>query len=107
MRCPKCGAFMEEGKDVCLMCGVNVKTYVPETNMNNSFGNGDSAFGSGNDFRNPNIGGFNRNNVNNNDYKNASYAPLKNEDKDIFDFAEDVEYGLRELMEIKNNKGDR
>jgi len=29
------------------------------------------------------------------------------EDKDIFDFAEDVEYGLRELMEIKNNKGDR
>lgn len=27
------------------------------------------------------------------------------EDKDIFDFAEDVEYGLRELIEVAINKG--
>lgn len=28
------------------------------------------------------------------------------EDKDIFDYAEDVEYGLEELMEITINKGE-
>ena len=27
------------------------------------------------------------------------------QDKDIFDFAEDVEYGLRELIEVAINKG--
>ncbi len=28
-------------------------------------------------------------------------------DKDVFDYAEDVEYGLKELMEITVNKGER
>lgn len=86
MRCPKCGAFMEDGKDVCLMCGTNVNTYVPDNNMNHTFGSGNSAFGSGNDFRNVDRGGFNKSNGSSRtDYKNASYAPVKKEDKDIFD----------------------
>ena len=33
------------------------------------------------------------------DFCNECYS-----DKDIFDYAEDVEYGLRELMEISNAK---
>lgn len=33
------------------------------------------------------------------DFCNECYS-----DKDIFDYAEDVEYGLRELMEISNSK---
>lgn len=91
MRCPKCGAFMEDGKDVCFMCGVNVKTYVPDNRMNNSgfspTPNNNANFGSGNDFRNQNVGGFSQpvQQSNFNDYKKASFAPLKNEDKDIFD----------------------
>ena len=60
MRCPKCGAFMEEGKDVCFMCGVNVRTYVPQNNnmnFNNGYNNNnvDPAFGSGANFNNGNL----------------------------------------------------
>lgn len=86
MRCPKCGAFMEDGKDICLMCGTNVKNYVPDQDNGNPFSKGDNTFGSGNDFMNPNMGGFNRNNSSNkNEYKNVTYAPIKNEEKDFFD----------------------
>lgn len=87
MRCPKCGAFMEEGKNICPMCGTNAATYVPDNNMN-SFGNSNnSAFGSGNDFRSPNTSSFSPMGNNNrfNDYRNVDYSPIKNEDKDIFD----------------------
>lgn len=87
MRCPKCGAFMEEGKTVCQMCGTNVNEYVPNQGFNNfSSPNRDANFGSGNDFRNPSIGtNFQRPVSNFNDYKKAELAPLKDEDKDIFD----------------------
>ncbi len=89
MRCPKCGAFMEDGKNVCLMCGVDVTTYIPESNMGGNKFNGDSAFGSGNDFRSPNTSSYspmgNNNNNRFNDYRKADYSPVKNEDKDIFD----------------------
>lgn len=87
MRCPKCGAFMEEGKDICLMCGVNVKTYVPTAN--NSFSNqsNDSMFGSG--LGNNGFGGMNNQNAlpdNRNDYRNVTLHPVKNGERDIFDF---------------------
>jgi len=84
MRCPKCGAFLEEGKEICFMCGVNVKTYVPDKAMPANF-NQDTAFGSGNDFRNPNERMLNNQIPPKNDYRNVSYAPLNKEDKDIFD----------------------
>lgn len=103
MRCPKCGAFMEEGKDVCFMCGVNTKTYVPENNTNYNRPT-DSAFGSGANFNNN--GGFSNGNFNNNggfsnpaynqmkdnylnnknDYRNVELKPVKNGERDMFDF---------------------
>ncbi len=86
MRCPKCGAFMEDGKNICLMCGTDVTKYVPENNVNNNFNNNGGVFGSGNDFRSPNTSSFSpmgNNRVN--DYKKVDYSPIKNEDKDIFD----------------------
>lgn len=87
MRCPKCGAFMDDSKSICPMCGTDVKSYVPN-NMNN-FGNGNNngAFGSGNDFRSPNTSSYSPMGNSNrfNDYRNVDYSPVKNEDKDIFD----------------------
>ena len=86
MRCPKCGAFLEEGKVVCQMCGTNINEYVPNQNFNNFNTNRDANFGSGNDFRNPSVGvNFQKSASNFNDYKKAQLAPLKDEDKDIFD----------------------
>lgn len=103
MRCPKCGAFMEDGKDTCMMCGTNARTYVPESNPNALFSSSNSsAFGSGNDFRTGGpTGAFNGAMGNNQmppaynpnktfdkfdtSYKNAKYAPLNKEDRDIFD----------------------
>lgn len=98
MRCPKCGAFMEEGKDVCFMCGINTKTYVPENNNNNFSRPTDSAFGSGANFSNNDgfsSGGFSnpaynqmKDNYYNNkkDYRNVELKPVKNGEKDMFDF---------------------
>ena len=85
MRCPKCGAFMEDGKDICLMCGVNVKTYVPTQNVSSQ--SNDSMFGSG--LGNNGFGGLNNQNVqadNKNDYRNVTLHPVKNGERDIFDF---------------------
>lgn len=77
---------MEEGKDVCYMCGTNVNTYVPTQNVNSGYNNRDANFGSGNDFRTPTMGnGFQQTSTNFNDYKKAELAPLKKEEKDIFD----------------------
>lgn len=97
MRCPKCGAFMEQGKDTCLMCGTNAKTYVPESNPNAIFSNNNSsAFGSGNDFRQGMQTGAFQNGGNMNGgftgyTPKAPFtpAPIKKEDKDIFDFYEE------------------
>ncbi|MGN1372023.1 MAG: hypothetical protein ACI4XM_07120 [Candidatus Coprovivens sp.] len=99
MRCPKCGAFMEEGKDVCFMCGINVKTYVPDNNTNNfnrsndtAFGSGasfnnNSDFGSGSGFSNPSYNQMKDNYLNNkNNYRNVELKPVKNGEKDMFDF---------------------
>lgn len=110
MRCPKCGAFMEEGKDVCFMCGVNVKTYVPENN-NNYNRPTDSIFGSGASFNNnggfSTGGGFNtppynqmKNNYlnNKNDYRNVELKPVKNGERDIFDFFSEHKMVIRIVL---------
>ncbi len=100
MRCPKCGAFMEEGKDVCFMCGINTKTYVPENNNNNFNRPIDPAFGSGANFGGGNNSDFSsgsysatfnnpaRDNYmnNKNDYRNVELKPVKNGERDMFDF---------------------
>jgi predicted nucleic acid-binding Zn-ribbon protein len=105
MRCPKCGAFMEQGKDICFMCGTNAKTYVPANNNNNNNFNRpvDSAFGSGANFNNNNNNNavfgsgasFNNSNYNQmkenylnskKDYRNVELKPVKNGERDMFDF---------------------
>lgn len=104
MRCPKCGAFMEEGKDVCFMCGTNIKTYNPSMNNTNNMGfssnddmSGMFGSGSGNVSRNNEFSynpGMNadynkkkeeyQNRFNN--YRDVKHTPVKNGEKDIFDF---------------------
>jgi hypothetical protein len=79
MRCPKCGAFMGEGTDVCFMCGTNVKTYNPNMPNNGYYGQqGGSSF--------PGL----------NDYDNI-YNNVKNGDKDVFDFFSDHKLLIRFL----------
>lgn len=101
MRCPKCGAFLEQGKDVCFMCGTNSKTYVPTNNNNNfnkpvdsafgsgaNFNNNNAAFGSGSgNFSNPNYNQMKENYLNSKkDYRNVELRPVKNGERDMFDF---------------------
>lgn len=96
MRCPKCGAFMEDGKDICIMCGVNVKTYVPNNQNNVSYNTSNNGmFGSGmGDFSNNYNPNMNSNymqkkeayNNRKNDYRDVTLQPVKNGEKDIFDF---------------------
>ena len=90
MRCPKCGAFLEQGKVICNMCGTNSTTYVPEpvnTNQNN-----DGMFSTGMNTGNGDFSSYNpTNNKYNNvstrkDYHNVELVPVKNGEKDIFDF---------------------
>ncbi len=95
MRCPKCGAFLEQGKDVCNMCGTNAKTYVAAGSFSNGNSN-DGMFGSGrgngdfssyNPANNPNYNRMKEDyNNNRNDYKNVELRPVKNGERDIFDF---------------------
>ncbi len=101
MRCPKCGAFLDPGKDVCFMCGVNINTYVPD---NNSFAaqNPNQNFGSGQQFSNPNM------NQNNSGFGPSSggsildpskaYNKTKANDKDIFDFYAEHKSVVRLLL---------
>ncbi len=92
MRCPKCGAFLEQGKVVCNMCGTNSTTYVPQNNNNNNFGSNDGMFSTGmntgngnyNDY-NPAINNF-KNSSTKKEYHNVELVPVKNGEKDIFDF---------------------
>ena len=89
MRCPKCGAFLEQEKVICNMCGTNSATYVPEqtnTNVNDGMfstgmntGNGDfsSAPPATNKYASISA---------KKDYHNVELTPVKNGEKDIFDF---------------------
>ena len=69
MRCPKCGAFIEDGKDTCFMCGANVNAYGGPNGVSNNFNQ-------------------NNNNFNNMDYHNVQIT-AKDGDKDIFDFIQE------------------
>ncbi len=83
MRCPKCGAFMEDGKDICLMCGTNVKTFggpnMMSSNQPNSFNNFANNFNNANNNTNAfSANGFNNmnqgyNNFNNGNFNNVNY----------------------------------
>ena len=91
MRCPKCGAFLDPGKDVCFMCGVNVKTYVPDNNsfavqsQNKDFGSGSQFSTPGGGFNNQNRSGYgNQQDWNSKPSENKALA--KAQEKDIFDF---------------------
>ena len=102
MRCPKCGAFLDPGKDVCFMCGVNVKTYVPDNNsfaaQNQGYNSNDGQFKSGKDFSSPN--------PNMNQYNNQpgtdSWRGVKTpkDDKDIFDFYAEHKLVIRIVLLI-------
>ena len=81
MRCPKCGAFLDPGKDVCFMCGVNIKTYVPDSN---SFASQNKDFGSGNQYANP-TPNFTNNSNNVPSWQQNNKALAKAKEKDIFD----------------------
>ena len=37
MRCPKCGAFIEDGKDTCFMCGANVNSFPTNNGFSNDY----------------------------------------------------------------------
>lgn len=92
MRCPNCGAFLEQGKVICNMCGTNATTFVPQNNNNNNFGSNDGMFSTGmktgngnyNDY-NPALNNF-KNTSTKKEYHNVELVPVKNGEKDIFDF---------------------
>ena len=92
MRCPKCGAFLEQGKFICNMCGTNANTYVPQNNVNNNFGGNDGMFSTGMNNGNMNYNEYNPalNNFKNTslkkEYHNVELVPVKNGERDIFDF---------------------
>lgn len=88
MRCPKCGAFLDPGKDVCFMCGVNIKTYVPDNNsfavqsQNKDFGSGSQFSNNGPGYNSPGYGSQNSWQSKPNENKSLAKA----QEKDIFDF---------------------
>lgn len=78
MRCPKCGAFLEEGRTKCFMCGADLE----QDNYNN----------------NENIPTYNNYNQEPNQaksYKDINLENLTKKDKDIFDFFHDHKKGIR------------
>lgn len=103
MRCPKCGAFLDPGKDVCFMCGVNVKTYVPDNNsfaaQNQGYNSNDSQFKSGKDFSSPNP---NMNQYNTSGSSSDSWRGVKTpkDEKDIFDFYAEHKLVIRIVLLI-------
>ena len=89
MRCPKCGAFLEQEKVICNMCGTNATTYVPEqTNTSVSDGMFSTGMNTGNgDFSSAPPATNKYASVSaKKDYHNVELRPVKNGEKDIFDF---------------------
>ena len=92
MRCPNCGAFLEQGKVICNMCGTNSTTFVPPNNNNNNFGSNDGMFSTGMNTGNGNYNDYNpalnnfKNTSTKKEYHNVELVPVKNGEKDIFDF---------------------
>ena len=96
MRCPKCGSFIEDGKNVCFMCGANVNNEDGFSSPGQTNYSDDGTFGSAANMQNrdfnPSLNEeyYQKKEAYNNrmnDYKNASYdAASVNSKKDIFDF---------------------
>lgn len=79
MKCPKCGSIVEDGKEICFLCGANV----------NTFGKGGSApmFSEYNPAMNEDYNRRKEEYNNRFNYRNVDINKgLKEEDKDIFDF---------------------
>lgn len=110
MRCPKCGAFLNENQNVCSMCGVDINAFKNGFNqqtMSNN-GNSQSIFFNNQGFNNSgsnNFGNANMSGINstpqfqngymdkadsvedrNRDYRNVDINSIKNTNKDMFDF---------------------
>ena len=89
MRCPNCGAFLEQGKVICNMCGTNSTTFVPPNNNNNNFGSNDGMFSTGMNTGNGNYNDYNpalnnfKNTSTKKEYHNVELVPVKNGEKDI------------------------
>lgn len=80
MRCPKCGAFIEDGKDTCFMCGTNVNAFqTPTNNYNyqNNYMQQKEAYNNRMD-----------------DYRNVQIT-AKDGDKDVFDFFQEHKLLIR------------
>ena len=75
MRCPKCGAFLEEGRTKCFMCGADLTSLDNEPPVQNNF--------------NPT-----QNNVQKS-YNDIELSQLQKQDKDIFDFFHEHKKGIR------------
>ena len=71
MRCPKCGAFMEDNRQVCFMCGANVNDF-NDQNMN--FNTGSYPMNNGG-FQQNNMGGYPQNNFPTNNNTGAFQMP--------------------------------
>jgi len=96
MRCPKCGAFVDDGRDVCFMCGTNLKNPNMNNNMNqnnqnyfnNNMNQNSQPVSSG--FSNGSMNAYQNDNKFNglNNYDNI-YNSVKKNDRDFFDFVSD------------------
>ena len=101
MKCPKCGAFIEDGKTFCFMCGTNLENEQYNETPNNNFNQNINNTPDFSSFNNQNQGFSNNQTMqydndylqkkeayNNrlNDYKNIKLEDIKTTDRDIFDF---------------------
>ena len=98
MRCPKCGAFLEEGKDICMMCGTNAKTYTPDNNnqFSNVSGFSNNSVQPNQFFNRPQTQTTNLNKYN----KEISYNEIAKGDRDFFDFAKEHNKIIKIVLSI-------
>lgn len=78
MRCPKCGAFLEEGRTKCFMCGADLTAQDYNDNYNNN-----------------SIPQFNNYNNQSKSYQDINLETLTKKDKDIFDFFSEHKKGIK------------
>ena len=81
MRCPKCGAFIEDGKDTCFMCGTNINSFQQQNNYN---------------YQNNYTQQQNFNNRTD-DYRNVQIT-AKDGDKDVFDIVQEHRLLIRFVL---------
>ena len=85
MRCPKCGAFIEDGKDTCFMCGTNINSYQQSNNKNNNYNYQNNYMQQKQAYNNKN------------DYRNVEIT-VKDGDKDVFDIIQEHKLLIRFVL---------